>query len=183
MAHLFEQNIPSARYFNFILQAIRPDQFVYISFNSEQLLLFLETNNIIAKKNNGDNHELLKGELTYASEKLNDGENAIPDQFGTIVHEEQEGQKTACSRAFDDISRQIHGVPKVNEMVVVKHGAFKYNFGTVKCSNEDGSISVLFDQAVYSGGLSQQHALGDEVEINSVQFGCLTAVVALISFI
>ena len=33
---------------------------------------------------------------------------------------------------------------------------------------------------MYSGGISQQHALGDEVEINSVQFGCLTAFVALI---
>ena len=64
--------------------------------------------------------------------------------FGNVIHEESEGQKTACSRTFDAIAQAIHHIPIVDDLVVVKDGAFKYNMGKVQGYHDDGSISVFF---------------------------------------
>jgi hypothetical protein len=103
--------------------------------------------------------------------ELEDTDNAIPDNFGNVIHKEEEGKKNACSRNFDAIAKVLHGMPSVDESVVVKEGAFKYNMGVVETVNEDGSISVNFPKAIYSGSVSEHMSPGREIEIDTTQFG------------
>ena len=62
---------------------------------------------------------------------MEDGANDVPNQYGNVVHEENEGQKTACGRTFDAMAKALHGTPSIDETVVVKDGAFKSNIGVV----------------------------------------------------
>ena len=60
----------------------------------------------------------------------------------------------------------------------MNEGAFRHNIGRIQCHNEDGSLSVFFDEAIYLGGCSTRLTLGEEVEINTTQFGMMKGVVS-----
>ena len=118
-----------------------------------------------------NNNDLILGELTHASMILEDTENTDPDEFGNILQEEIEGQKTACSRNFDEIAKVLHNIPSIDDTIVVKEGEFRQNIGIVKKHNEDGTISVSFETALYTGNLEQQLVEGNEYEIDTEQNG------------
>ena len=171
--HLDNNKVTKSQYFPYITKEITMGE-TDTSISSEKLVQYFESHGFLQKQENGDNHELLVAELTHAAMDLDDGENAIPTPFLNIEHEEQEGQKTACNREFDNISGAVFGTPSIDALVVVKEGAFKYNLGKVVAHNEDGSLTVHFDKAFYSGGYSTNPEVGQEVQINSSQFGSLT---------
>ena len=107
------------------------------------------------------------GELTHASMQLEDIENTLPADFGNVVQGEDEGQITACSRNFDEIAKVVHNIPSIGDSVVITEGMYKYNLGLVKHHNEDDTIQVFFDKAIYSGPLQQQLIEGNRYLIDA----------------
>ena len=77
---------------------------------------------------------------------LEDTENTDPVEFGNIVHEEVEGQRTACSRNFDEIAKVLHNIPSIGDTIVVTE-EFRQNIGIVEMHNDDGTTSVKFETA------------------------------------
>ena len=179
LEHLHTQKVELKDCFHFILESIQEANTGHSSFTTVQLKDFLEKFDIIEKEN-VENYDLLLGELTHASMVLEDTENQSPLQYGNVVHEEVEGQTKACTRTFDAMAKAVHGIPSIDDAVVVKEGAFKNNLGLVKSHNEDGSLSVLLKMAVYSGCCSQELVDGNLIEISTSQGSKLTGVVTSI---
>ena len=176
LQHLFESKIATENYFSYVLKRSKEELTQSVSFTSNELVGFLEHLTLLDKANHSDNHELLIGELTVAAMELEGTEDEMPSDFGNVIHEEEEGQKTSCSRNFDSMAKSLHGIPSIDEAVVVKEGAFKNNLGLVQSHNEDGSISVFFKKAVYSGtgGSIKKAKPGEMIQIESTQHGTLT---------
>ena len=143
LQYFFSKKVDPKDYFIHVCQSIISEYNKGASITHLQLIDFLIKLGCL-DIGNQDNNDLILGELTHASMVLEDTEHALPDDFGNIVHEEMEGQKTACSRNFDEMAKAIHNIPSIDDTVVVTEGSYKYNIGIVKEHNEDGDISVFF---------------------------------------
>ena len=163
--YLLSKNIDITNYFEHVCQLIfgESDK-TETSITHEQLKNLLIELSLIDREDQ-NNNDLLLGELTHASMLLEDTENDQPDDFGNIIHEEEEGQMTACRKNFDEMARVIHNVPSIGDTVVVTDGSYKYNFGLVKENHDDGTISILFQRAVYREKIDKELMVGEEYEI------------------
>ena len=170
LEYLVSENIQPKDYFSHVCQSIMTDDNIGTSITNLQLKDLLLKFGLINSQDE-DNNDLILGELTHASMILDNTENILPDDFGNIVHEEVEGQKTACARNFDQMAKALHNIPIIGDTVVVTEGPYKYNIGFVKEHNDDGTISVFFNTAVYTGTLEQELLEGKEYQIHSSQHG------------
>ena len=131
---------------------------------NDELQQFLEDNELL-DKNDANNRDLLLGELTHVTMELNDTETEEPMQYGNIVHEEEEGQREACTRFFNDMCRTLNKAPSIGDIVAIISGPMKFNIGTVTSENEDAS----FDVALTATLQQQEHPVSFQLSDLHIQ--------------
>ena len=176
----FSRQANPSSYYEIIYESLSKEKSAHETFTSHELITFLEQNQLIGSTGTKHHHELLCGELTHAAMVIEDTENDVPNDYGNVVHEEVEGQETACQRTFDAMAKTLHGSPCIGDTVVIKEGGFKQNLGIVKSINEDGSFCLHFEEAIYSGGLTQEMLASPNVHLQTTEHGMLSGSTALI---
>ena len=145
--YLEAQEIPITDYFAHVSEQTRREDNSgdKDSLDNERLQQFLQDSSLLDANDSATNRDLVLGELTHTVMEMENTEDEPPVQCGNIAHGEEEAQRDACTRFFNDMTRAVHHIPCLGDSVVVTSGALRLNIGTVQSENDDGSVQVLFD--------------------------------------